>query len=111
VTEAGERWPLQGVTVIHRYGRIAPGEDIVLVVTTSSHRQAAFAAAEFLMDCLKTRSPFWKQVEKAGSKTWVDAKATDDAAAERWMAPRRREVFRPFNRINSTLTFSAATVR
>jgi len=84
VAEAVERWPLMGVTVIHRYGRIAPGEDIVMVVTTSSHREAAFAAAEFLMDYLKTRAPFWKQVETAGDKTWVDAKATDDAAAERW---------------------------
>ena len=74
VAEAKTRWPLLGVTVIHRYGRIAPGEDIVLVVTASSHRQAAFAAAEFLMDYLKTRAPFWKQVEKAGGKSWVDAK-------------------------------------
>ena len=86
VQEARERWPLLGVTVIHRYGRIVPGEDIVLVITTSSHREAAFAAAEFLMDYLKTRAPFWKQVEKTGSKSWVDAKATDDAAAERWKA-------------------------
>ena len=91
VSEAGQRWPLLGVTVIHRYGRIVPGEDIVLVVTASSHREAAFAAAEFLMDYLKTRAPFWKQVEKAGNKTWIDAKATDDAAAERWMASRRRQ--------------------
>ena len=63
VEEAKARWPLLGVTVIHRYGRIAPGENIVLVVTASSHREAAFAAAEFLMDYLKTRAPFWKQVE------------------------------------------------
>jgi molybdopterin synthase catalytic subunit len=91
VSEAVERWPLLGVTVIHRHGRIMPGEDIVLVVTASSHREAAFAAAEFLMDYLKTHAPFWKQVEKAGSKTWIDAKATDDAAAERWTAPRGRE--------------------
>jgi molybdopterin synthase catalytic subunit len=91
VSEAGQRWPLLGVTVVHRYGRIVPGEDIVLVVTASSHREAAFAAAEFLMDYLKTRAPFWKQVEKAGNKTWIDAKATDDAAAERWMASRRRQ--------------------
>jgi molybdopterin synthase catalytic subunit len=90
VAEAAQRWPLAGVTVIHRFGRIAPGEDIVMVVTASAHRQAAFAAAEFLMDYLKTRAPFWKQVEKAGSKTWVDAKATDDAAAERWRAPPRK---------------------
>ncbi len=86
VQEAKERWPLLGVTVIHRYGRMVPGEDIVLVVTTSSHREAAFAAAEFLMDYLKTRAPFWKQVEKAGEKTWVDAKQSDDAAAGRWGA-------------------------
>ena len=84
VQEAKERWPLLGVTVIHRYGRIQPGEDIMMVATASSHREAAFAAAEFLMDYLKTRAPFWKQVEKAGEKTWVDAKATDDAAAGRW---------------------------
>lgn len=90
VAEALARWPLLGVTVIHRYGRMVPGEDIVLVVTTSSHREAAFAAAEFLMDYLKTRAPFWKQVEKAGEKTWVEAKATDDAAAGRWTAGKRQ---------------------
>ena len=84
VQEAKERWPLLGVTVIHRYGRIQPGEDIMMVAIASSHRAAAFAAAEFLMDYLKTRAPFWKQVEKAGEKTWVEAKATDDAAAGRW---------------------------
>ena len=87
VAEATERWPLLGVTVIHRYGRIVPGEDIVMVVTVSAHRQAAFAAAEFLMDYLKTRAPFWKQVEKTDGTTRVDAKSTDDAAAERWAAP------------------------
>ncbi len=84
VEEAEARWPLLGVTVIHRYGRIEPGENIVLVVTASSHREAAFAAAEFLMDYLKTRAPFWKQVEAAGRTDWVDAKASDDAAADRW---------------------------
>jgi molybdopterin synthase catalytic subunit len=84
VADAERRWPLLGVTVIHRYGRILPGENIVLVVTASAHRQAAFAAAEFLMDYLKTRAPFWKQVERAGDKSWVDAKESDDAAAERW---------------------------
>ena len=84
VEEAKSRWPLLGVTVIHRYGRIPPGENIVLVVTASSHREAAFAAAEFLMDYLKTRAPFWKQVESADGKSWVEAKATDDAAADRW---------------------------
>jgi molybdopterin synthase catalytic subunit len=90
VAEAAERWPLLGVTVVHRYGRILPGEDIVLVATASSHRDAAFAAAEFLMDYLKTRAPFWKQVEKSGGKAWVEAKAADDAAAGRW-AGRRSE--------------------
>lgn len=84
VEEAKARWPLMGVTIIHRHGRIAPGEDIVLVATASSHREAAFAAAEFLMDFLKTRAPFWKLVEKSGEKTWIDAKQSDDAAAGRW---------------------------
>ena len=86
VAEATERWPLAGVTVIHRYGRIEPGEDIMMVATASIHRQAAFAAAEFLMDYLKTRAPFWKQVERAAGKNWVEAKQSDDAAAERWTA-------------------------
>src|SRR6476646_2962439 len=89
VEEAKGRWPLLGVTVIHRHGRIEPGEDIVLVITASSHREAAFAAAELLMDYLKTRAPFWKQVETASGKTWVDAKAADDAAAGRWEVRRR----------------------
>ena len=84
VAEAATRWPLIGVTVIHRYGRIEPGEDIMMVVTVSSHRQAAFESADFLMDYLKTRAPFWKQVDKADGKIWVEAKAEDDAAAERW---------------------------
>ena len=87
VDEAKARWPLLGVTVIHRYGRIAPGENIVLVVTASSHREAAFAAAEFLMDYLKTRAPFWKQVEGKSGKIWVEAKHADDAATERWQKP------------------------
>ena len=90
VEEAAARWPLLGATVIHRHGRIAPGEPIVLVIAASSHRHAAFAAAEFLMDYLKTRAPFWKQVEKPGSKDWVEAKASDDAAAERWAGTPRR---------------------
>jgi molybdopterin synthase catalytic subunit len=90
VEEAHARWPLLGVTVIHRYGRIAPGEGIVLVVTASSHRQAAFAAAEFVMDYLKTHAPFWKQVETVSGKTWVEAKSADDAAAERWSVPPSR---------------------
>jgi molybdopterin synthase catalytic subunit len=89
VAEAQARWPLQGVTVIHRYGRIAPGEDIVLVATASSHREAAFAAAEFLMDFLKTRAPFWKQIEQGGDKTWVEAKRADDDRAARWGASKK----------------------
>src|SRR3954464_8831011 len=91
VEEAKTRWPLMGVTVIHRYGRIAPGDNIVLVITASSHREAAFAAAEFLMDYLKTQAPFWKQVEAATGKTWVEAKEADDAAAARWQKPSGRE--------------------
>jgi molybdopterin synthase catalytic subunit len=84
VAEAERRWALLGVTVIHRYGRLTPGENIVLVATASSHRQDAFAAAEFLMDYLKTRAPFWKQVERDATAEWVDAKQSDDARAERW---------------------------
>jgi molybdopterin synthase catalytic subunit len=82
--EAMSRWPLQGLSVIHRFGRIAPGENIVLVVTASQHRQAAFEAAEFLMDYLKTSAPFWKQEESAKGQGWVEARAHDDAAAARW---------------------------
>ena len=91
VEAAERRWALLGVAVIHRYGRIEPGEDIVLVVTTSSHRQDAFEAAEFLMDYLKTRAPFWKRVEQAVGGTWVGAKSSDDAAADRWSKPSRGE--------------------
>jgi len=92
--EAMSRWPLKGLTIIHRFGRIAPGENIVLVVTASSHRQAAFEAAEFLMDYLKTNAPFWKQEERAGvantdKTSWVAAKDTDQAAADRWSVPQR----------------------
>lgn len=84
--EAEARWPLQGATILHRYGKITPGEDIVLVVTVSQHRRAAFEAAEFLMDYLKTRAPFWKKEHRAdgSSGDWVAAKDEDDAAAERW---------------------------
>ena len=84
VQEAMARWPLQGLTVIHRFGRIEPGQNIVLVLTASQHRQAAFEAAEFLMDYLKTSAPFWKQEESAKGKGWVEANARDDAAAARW---------------------------
>ncbi|HEX7791854.1 MAG TPA: molybdenum cofactor biosynthesis protein MoaE [Afipia sp.] len=89
VSEAIARWPLTGVTVIHRYGRVVPGDNIVLVLTASVHREAAFQAAEFLMDYLKTNAPFWKSEERAGggdspATTWVDAQAHDDDAAARW---------------------------
>ena len=84
VAEARARWPLQGVRLIHRYGPMAPGEGIVLVLTASRHRKAAFEAAEFLMDYLKTRAPFWKKETGAEGGQWVDARETDDTAAARW---------------------------
>lgn len=88
-TEAIGRWPLQGLTVVHRHGKIAPGENIVLVVAASAHRQAAFEAANFLMDYLKSRAPFWKKEHRAdGSEGgWVEAKEADDEAADRWKTP------------------------
>ena len=89
VAEAECRWPLMGVTVIHRHGRLVPGDNIVLVVTASAHRHAAFAAAEFLMDYLKTQAPFWKREERPDGARWVEAKEADDAATERWRAPER----------------------
>jgi molybdopterin synthase catalytic subunit len=82
--EARNRWPLQGVTIIHRFGRMVPGDTIVLVATASAHRQAAFEAASFLMDYLKTRAPFWKSEERLSGSRWVDAKEGDDEAAARW---------------------------
>jgi molybdopterin synthase catalytic subunit len=83
--DAANRWPVTAITVIHRHGAIAPGENIVLVVTASAHRHAAFEAANFLMDFLKTRAPFWKKERAAaGSGDWVAAKDEDDAAADRW---------------------------
>jgi molybdopterin synthase catalytic subunit len=84
--EATGRWPLLGIAAIHRFGRIAPGENIVLVIATSSHRQAAFDAANFVMDFLKTSAPFWKKEHFAdGSEGgWVSAKDADDAARGKW---------------------------
>ncbi len=82
--EAIARWPLTGLTIIHRVGRILPGENIVLVVTASAHRQAAFHAAEFLMDYLKAAAPFWKHEETAAGWQWVEAHERDDEAAARW---------------------------
>jgi molybdopterin synthase catalytic subunit len=88
--EALGRWPLMGLSAIHRFGKIAPGENIVLVVAASAHRQAAFEAASFLMDYLKSRAPFWKKEHRAdGSEgNWVDAKDADDQAAARWKSSR-----------------------
>ncbi|MBB5048343.1 molybdopterin synthase catalytic subunit [Rhodopseudomonas rhenobacensis] len=82
--EACARWPLTGVTVIHRVGRLTPGDNIMMVLAASAHRQAAFQAAEFLMDYLKAHAPFWKREENADGSTWVAAQQHDDAAAARW---------------------------
>jgi molybdopterin synthase catalytic subunit len=86
--EAEARWPLLGVTAIHRYGRIAPGEQIVLVAVASAHRGEAFAAAEMLMDFLKTRAPFWKRAIRPDGthEGWVHAKSEDKRSAARWGA-------------------------
>ena len=82
--EARRRWPLDSTLIIHRYGRLEPGDDIVLVITTSAHRDAAFDACRFLIDWLKTRAPFWKLEEDGSASRWVEAKGSDDDAAARW---------------------------
>jgi len=83
--EAQARWPLQASLIVHRVGELAPGDNIVLVVTASAHRQVAFEAAGFLMDYLKTRAPFWKKViSVAGKSDWVEARQGDETAAKRW---------------------------
>jgi molybdopterin synthase catalytic subunit len=84
--QAQSRWPLLGLTVLHRFGRIRPGEEIVLVLAASAHRQAAFEAASFLMDYLKTQAPFWKRehLKDGTAGAWIDAKEADDRAADRW---------------------------
>lgn len=85
VAEARQRWPLRGCTLIHRIGELALGEQIVLVLVSSAHRQAAFAACDFIMDYLKTRAPFWKkELTVDGAARWVEARASDQAAAARW---------------------------
>ena len=88
VEEAAGRWQVMDCTVIHRYGDLAPNDQIVLVAVASAHRGDAFAACEFIMDYLKTRAPFWKKEHRAGGATWVEARATDDEAAERWKRER-----------------------
>ncbi|HZF36928.1 MAG TPA: molybdenum cofactor biosynthesis protein MoaE [Candidatus Angelobacter sp.] len=87
--EAQRRWPLQASLIIHRYGRLEPGDRIVLVATASPHRQAALESCAFLIDWLKTKAPFWKFEETAAGPQWVEARDSDDDAAARWSPPRR----------------------
>jgi molybdopterin synthase catalytic subunit len=82
--EARRRWPLEDCLIVHRYGRLEPGDRIVLVVTASAHRAAALESCAFLIDWLKTQAPFWKQEETAAGAHWVEARTSDDAAAARW---------------------------
>ena len=82
--EAHQRWPLEAALIIHRYGRLEPGDDIVLVITASAHRQDAFDACQFLMDWLKTKAPFWKLESGREGESWVAARDSDDDAASRW---------------------------
>jgi molybdopterin synthase catalytic subunit len=82
--EARRRWPLEAVLIIHRYGRLEPGDRIVLVATASSHRQAALDSCAFLIDWLKTKAPFWKLEEGAAGAQWVEARDSDDQATEKW---------------------------
>ena len=89
--EANRRWPLQNSLIVHRYGRLEPGDRIVLVVTASAHREAALEACHFLIDWLKTKAPFWKLEETgAGGEKWVEARSSDDAAADRWKKPKTK---------------------
>jgi molybdopterin synthase catalytic subunit len=85
VAQARSRWPLAGVSIIHRVGRLAPGDNIVLVAVAAARRKAAFEACEFLMDYLKTRAPFWKREERGGAAHWVEVKASDEDAAKKWL--------------------------
>ncbi len=85
--EANQRWPLEASLIVHRTGRLEPGEQIVLVAAASQHRQAAFDACHFLIDWLKTKAPFWKLEETEDGPKWVEARASDDKAAERWREP------------------------
>ena len=85
--EACRRWPLESCLIVHRYGRLEPGDRIVLVATTSAHRAAALESCAFLIDWLKTKAPFWKLEETGNGAQWVDARETDDAATARWATP------------------------
>lgn len=88
--EAHRRWPLEATLIVHRYGRLEPGDRIVLVAAASAHRDAAFDACRYLIDWLKTRAPFWKLEETGAGSRWVEARAGDAAAAARWTGPDRR---------------------
>jgi molybdopterin synthase catalytic subunit len=88
VEEAKTRWQVMECTVIHRFGELAPTDQIVLVAVASAHRGDAFAACEFIMDYLKTRAPFWKKEQRTEGARWVEARASDDQAAERWQIKR-----------------------
>jgi molybdopterin synthase catalytic subunit len=87
--EAQRRWPLDATLIVHRYGRLEPGDRIVLVITASAHRQAAFDANMFLVDWLKTKAPFWKLEATDQGERWVEARDSDDVAAERWREPEK----------------------
>ena len=91
VDEAASRWQVMDCSVIHRHGALQAGDQIVMVAVASAHRGDAFAACEFIMDYLKTRAPFWKKEHRAEGATWVEARASDDQAAERWQEPARKE--------------------
>jgi molybdopterin synthase catalytic subunit len=91
VDDAKARWQVMDCSVIHRYGALQPGDQIVLVAVASAHRGDAFAACEFIMDYLKTQAPFWKKEHRAEGARWVEARASDDQAAERWQGPRRKQ--------------------
>jgi molybdopterin synthase catalytic subunit len=91
VEEAAARWQVMDCTVIHRYGALQPGEQIVLVAVASAHRGDAFAACEFIMDYLKTQAPFWKKEHRPEGARWVEARASDDQAAGRWQGPPRKK--------------------
>ena len=88
--EAHARWPLAASIIIHRYGRLEPGERIVLVATASAHRDAAFEACRFLVDWLKTKAPFWKLEETPQGERWVEARAEDDKTAQGWTQPKSK---------------------
>jgi len=91
VEDARARWQVMDCSVIHRYGALQPGDQIVLVAVASAHRGDAFAACEFIMDYLKTQAPFWKKEHRPGGGQWVEARASDDQAADRWQGPTRKK--------------------